>query len=59
MINFNSAKYLYDMEGVNKTHVQLNLGNNRYKHITIDSDNTDYQAILEWVAEGNTIEEAD
>ena len=24
-----------------------------------DLANTDYQAILEWVAEGNTIEEAD
>jgi hypothetical protein len=59
MINFNSAKYLYDMEGVNKTHVQLNLGNNKYKHIRIDPANTDYQAVLEWVADGNTIEEAD
>jgi hypothetical protein len=59
MINFNSAKYLYDMEGVNKTHIQLDLGNNRYKHIVINPNNTDYQAILEWVAEGNTIEEAD
>ena len=59
MINFNSAKYLYDMEGVNKTHVQLNLGNNRYKHVLIDPANTDYQAIQEWVAEGNTIQEAE
>jgi hypothetical protein len=59
MINFNSAKYLYDMEGVNKTHIQLNLGNNIYKHVRIDPNNADYQAILEWVAEGNTIEEAD
>ena len=59
MINFNSAKYLYDMEGVNKTHIQLDLGNNRYKHIVINPNNTDYQAILEWVAEGNTIAEAD
>ena len=59
MINFNSAKYLYDMEGVNKTHVQLNLGNNRYKHVLIDPNNADYQAIQEWVAKGNKIEEAD
>ena len=27
--------------------------------IPLDPANTDYQAILEWVAEGNTIEEAD
>ena len=59
MINFNSAKYLYDLEGVNKTHVQLNLGNNKYKHVRIDPNSEDYQAIQEWVAEGNTIAEAD
>jgi hypothetical protein len=27
--------------------------------VPISEDNTHYQAILEWVAEGNTIEEAD
>jgi len=27
--------------------------------VPLDPANTDYQAILEWVAEGNTIEEAD
>jgi|TARA_B110000444_G_C18404133_1_gene395027 hypothetical protein len=27
--------------------------------VPISEDNTDYQAILEWVAAGNTIEEAD
>ena len=27
--------------------------------VPLDPDNTDYQAIQEWVAEGNTIEEAD
>jgi hypothetical protein len=27
--------------------------------VPLDPDNTDYQAILEWVAEGNTIEEAE
>ena len=28
-------------------------------HIPLDPNNRHYQAILEWVAEGNTIEEAD
>jgi len=28
-------------------------------YVPIDEDNKDYQAILEWVAEGNTIQEAD
>ena len=33
---------------------------NDQKHsVPMDDDNTDYQDILEWVAEGNTIEEAD
>ena len=27
--------------------------------VPLDPANTDYQAILEWVAEGNTIEDAD
>ena len=27
--------------------------------VPLDPDNSDYAAILEWVAEGNTIEEAD
>ena len=28
-------------------------------YVPIDEENKDYRAILEWVAEGNTIEEAD
>ena len=28
-------------------------------HVPLDPANTDYQAIQEWVAEGNTIAEAD
>ena len=35
------------------------LNTNRTKSVPLDPANTDYQAILEWVAEGNTIEEAD
>jgi len=55
-MNFISAKYLYDMEGVNKTHIQLELGNDKFKHIPIDEANTDYQAIQEWVSiDGNNI----
>ena len=29
------------------------------KFVAIDNDNTDYQAILQWVADGNTIQEAE
>lgn len=28
-------------------------------NVPLDPDNTDYQAILEWVADGNTIADAD
>jgi len=28
-------------------------------HVPLDTDNTDYQTIQDWVAAGNTIEEAD
>ena len=33
--------------------------NGKNTAIPIDPANTDYQAILEWVAEGNTIQEAE
>jgi hypothetical protein len=33
--------------------------NGKVWHVPHDSDNIDYQAILEWVAEGNKIEDAD
>jgi len=29
------------------------------KSVPLNEDNTDYQDILQWVADGNTIEEAD
>ena len=54
-MNFISATYLYDMEGVKKTHIKLELGNNKFKNIPIDPANTDYQAIQEWIQEGNTV----
>ena len=58
-MNITLAKYIEN---------EFNLGtNNQIKatidgqemYVPIDPDNTDYQAILEWVAEGNTIEDAD
>ena len=35
------------------------VGTNVVLSVPLDPANTDYQAILEWVAEGNTIAEAD
>ena len=54
-MNFISATYLYDMEGVNKTHIKLELGNNKFKHIPLNPANTDYIAIQEWIKEGGTV----
>jgi len=66
-----TLKYVKDLQGNNcgvKITYPIDLdesGNERadkrHKEITapMDEENTDYQNILEWVAEGNTIEEAD
>ena len=42
----------------NNTSVKLVADSITYS-VPLDPDNRHYQAILEWVAEGNTIEEAD
>lgn len=42
------------------THIYCNIeGRAEQQQVPIDNENTDYQAILEWVDEGNTIEDAD
>ena len=33
--------------------------NGQHMSVPLDKQNTDYAAILEWVAEGNTIQDAD
>ena len=66
-----TLKYVKDLQGNNygvKITYPIDLDENgnvrtdkRHKEITapMDEENTDYQNILKWVAEGNTIEEAD
>jgi hypothetical protein len=54
-MDFISAKYLYDIEGVTKTHIKLELENNKFKNVPINQANTDYQAIQEWIAEGGIV----
>jgi len=54
-MDFISAKYLYDIEGVTKTHIKLELENNKFKNVPINEANIDYQAILTWIAEGGTV----
>ena len=46
------------IEGKNVS-IQVIYPDNKNKSVPIAEDNTDYQNILKWVAEGNVIEEAD
>jgi len=45
--------------GVKIIHPTKDDGSTKTITAPMDEENTDYQNILEWVAEGNTIEEAD
>ena len=51
---------LFNVDGKLGTILMLNEAGNEYTtSIPINEDNTDYQDYLEWVAEGNTPDEAD
>jgi len=41
------------------TSYEITMKDGTYISVPLDEANTDYQNILTWVAEGNTIEEAD
>ena len=55
-MNITSAQYIQS-DGTN--HSIRIIVNGISSDVPMDTDNTDYQAILEWVAEGNTIADAD
>tara|TARA_B100000212_G_C27015915_1_gene381118 strand:- start:227 stop:406 length:180 start_codon:yes stop_codon:yes gene_type:complete len=59
MTDFTNSKFLYDEDGKTKTHIQTDLGSSRFRVFPINVENATYQEYLAWVAEGNTIEEAD
>ena len=56
-IIIDSAKYVNDMSG-KPSSIQVSI-NEQEMSVPLDPANRHYQAILEWVAEGNTIEDAD
>lgn len=56
-ITITSAQYVHNAEGVNYT-IQATI-DGKQMIVPMDTDNIHYQAILEWVAEGNTIADAD
>ncbi len=56
-MSIESAKYGKDFDG-NNSCIAVVIDGVRIL-VPLDPDNIDYQAIQKWVAEGNTIEEAD
>tara|TARA_R100001079_G_C4363943_1_gene116221 strand:- start:14 stop:199 length:186 start_codon:yes stop_codon:yes gene_type:complete len=58
-MNITSAKYIKDEDGNNKNCAIKAIIDNRKMCIPLDPNNTEYQAIQKWVAEGNTIQEAE
>lgn len=57
-MNITSAQYSRDAENTKNICVVATI-NEIKMHVPLDPANTEYAAILEWVAEGNTIQEAD
>ena len=56
-MNIESAKY-FSFQGNDKASIIATI-NGKNLSVPIDENNSDFQAIQEWVAEGNKIEDAD
>ena len=57
-MNITTAKYLADPISSKNMSIRATI-NNIKMIVPLDPDNTEYQEIQKWVADGNTIEEAD
>jgi len=57
-MNITSAQYINDDEGNQSTMLRCVI-DGLISFVPMSTDNRHYQAILEWVAEGNTIADAD
>ena len=57
-MNISDAKYYKDIDGDKVVGIKVTL-NGDMSWVPLDPNNVDYQAIQAWVAEGNTIAEAD
>ena len=53
-----SAQYQRNKENTDNIAIEAIINGIKWS-VPLDPANTDYQAIQEWVAEGNTIQEAD
>ena len=59
-MNIQLIKYILDENGNNGNVLMMQLeGDTKKWYVPTDPANTDYIAIQKWVAEGNTIQEAD
>ena len=59
-VNIKTVKKLPPaMTGADSTIVRVTLQDDAWWDVPMVSDNSDYQAILAWVADGNTIADAD
>ena len=57
-MNIKSAKYSKNLDGI-INYIKTTTDDDAIIHVPIHTANKDYQAILKWVAEGNTIEDAE
>jgi len=58
-MSIQTAKYIRNYNGIDYDCVNVELSDGQKQSVPLAPGNTDYQEILEWVAEGNTIEPAD
>ena len=57
-MHITSAQYYKDITGTNNIGIEATIDNEQVS-VPLDTRNRHYQAIQEWVAEGNAIEDAD
>ena len=57
-MNVTSAQYILDIDGATNASIQAVIDGITIS-VPLDPNNRHYAAILEWVAEGNTIQEAE
>ena len=58
-MNITSAAYVRNIEDTGNTDTLKAIIDDVEMHVPLDPANRHYQAILEWVEDGNTIEDAD
>ena len=56
MITINTVEKIYDLDDSSKaTCYKVTYSNDVVSFVPLDEANTDYQAIQEWISEGNTV----